>query len=173
MNLVQMVQALGFNKHPMFGLAMAAALGLEREYPDRPPISDQMNPLGHEVARDMANGCTNAIILDGAWHSALDFARTTSLITNRAAHEVVEVRRGRPRRVRALPEPPPPHHRRHRPSRGLHLAGRPLRGRARPHQLPRAGTMALGCRIGAQRAVRAIDQARLVDFPSRGRGLML
>jgi triacylglycerol lipase len=35
MNLVKMSEALGANPHPAFGLAMAAALGLAREYPDR------------------------------------------------------------------------------------------------------------------------------------------
>jgi pimeloyl-ACP methyl ester carboxylesterase len=90
MNLVKMVETLGFNRHPAFGLAMAAAIGLEREYPDRLPIVEQMNRLGLTVAHEMANGCTNDIIVDGAWHDALDFARTTSLISSKSARQVVQ-----------------------------------------------------------------------------------
>src|SRR5690606_41428156 len=46
MNLVKMLEGLGFGSHPVFGLAMAAGIGLEREYPERFPISDQLNAKG-------------------------------------------------------------------------------------------------------------------------------
>ncbi|MGW8651551.1 lipase family protein, partial [Nocardia salmonicida] len=39
-DLELMADALGFAPHPGFGLAFAAAMGIEREYPDRVPVSD-------------------------------------------------------------------------------------------------------------------------------------
>lgn len=80
MNLEKMVRQLGFQAHPAFGLAMAAAIGLEREYPDRLPISTQMNSAGISARNAMANGCTNEIMAIGAGHSAREFAASTSLI---------------------------------------------------------------------------------------------
>ncbi|WP_458687495.1 lipase family protein [Nocardia tengchongensis] len=80
MNLEKMVSGLGWQPHPAFGLAMAAAIGLEREYPDRLPISAQMNGAGLAARNAMANGCTNEIMAIGAGHSAREFAASTSLI---------------------------------------------------------------------------------------------
>ncbi|WP_067700119.1 lipase family protein [Nocardia jejuensis] len=82
MNLVTMVKSLGMQPHPAFGLAMAAALGLEREYPDRLPISAQMNARGLAARDAMVNGCTNEIMAIGAGHSAREFAASTSLIND-------------------------------------------------------------------------------------------
>lgn len=90
MNLVKMVEGIGFAPHPAFGLAMAAAIGLEREYPDRLPISDQMNPRGIQLRNEMANGCTNEILGYGAGHSVSEFAKTTSIIGDARARAVVE-----------------------------------------------------------------------------------
>jgi hypothetical protein len=45
-DLEQMAEGLGFNPHPGFGHAFAAAIGLEREYPDQLPISSQLNATG-------------------------------------------------------------------------------------------------------------------------------
>ncbi|MGW4249412.1 lipase family protein, partial [Nocardia sp. NPDC004722] len=42
----QMALSLGFEPHPGFGLAFAAAMGLEREYPARLPVSDLLNENG-------------------------------------------------------------------------------------------------------------------------------
>ncbi|WP_225730078.1 MULTISPECIES: lipase family protein [unclassified Nocardia] len=90
MNLVKMLQALGLGAHPAFGLALAAGLGLEREYPDRFPLSDQLNAEGLAARAAIANGCTNDILAAGAGHGAVDFAKTTSMINNPDARAVVE-----------------------------------------------------------------------------------
>ncbi|MGW4531423.1 lipase family protein [Nocardia sp. NPDC004340] len=90
MNLEKMVRQLGFQPHPAFGLAMAAAIGLEREYPDRLPISTQMNTAGLSARNAMANGCTNEIMAIGAGHSAREFAASTLLIDDPTALSVLQ-----------------------------------------------------------------------------------
>ncbi len=90
MNLETMVRALGAHRHPAFGLAMAAAIGLEREYPDRLPVSNYMNAHGIAVRDAMANGCTNDIMAAGAGHSAMEFAARTDLISSPDALHVVQ-----------------------------------------------------------------------------------
>ncbi|OZF34678.1 lipase [Rhodococcus sp. 14-2496-1d] len=82
MNLERMARDLGFAPHPMFGLAFAAALGIEREYPTRIPISSQLNPLGKEIENKIQNGCTNDIIAAGAGKSAMEVAGTLDLINS-------------------------------------------------------------------------------------------
>jgi len=74
MDIGKMAEALGESAHPAFGLAMAAALGLEREYPDRMPITDQLNASGRELRDRIANACTNEILLAGAGRSIADVA---------------------------------------------------------------------------------------------------
>ncbi|MCW2295541.1 lipase family protein [Rhodococcus erythropolis] len=59
MNIDKMAKALGQQKHPAFGLAMAAALGLEREYPDRMPITSQLNSAGQQLRDQIANTAAN------------------------------------------------------------------------------------------------------------------
>jgi hypothetical protein len=76
MNMVTMAEAVGWDPHPAFGLAMAAAIGLEREYPQRLPISLYLNERGLAVRDAMANSCTGAILTAGADGSAHDY--TTS-----------------------------------------------------------------------------------------------
>ncbi|MEU7768391.1 lipase family protein [Nocardia sp. NPDC049190] len=90
MNLVKMLETLGLNSHPVFGLALAAGLGLEREYPDRFPLSDQLNERGLAARAQIANSCTNDILATGAGRGALDFAKTTSMINDNTARAVVE-----------------------------------------------------------------------------------
>lgn len=90
MNLVKMLEGLGLGAHPVFGLALAAGLGLEREYPERFPISEQLNERGLAARAAMANSCTNEILAAGAGRGALDFARDTSMIGDRDARAVVE-----------------------------------------------------------------------------------
>ncbi|QIS04024.1 lipase [Nocardia brasiliensis] len=90
MNLVKMLEALGLSAHPVFGLALAAGLGLEREYPERFPLSDQLNERGLAARAQIANSCTNDILAAGAGRGALDFAKTTSMINDRTARAVVE-----------------------------------------------------------------------------------
>ncbi|MGW4244005.1 lipase family protein, partial [Nocardia sp. NPDC004722] len=77
MNLISMLEALGMNRHPAFGLALAAGLGLEREYPDRFPLSDQLNDRGLAMRDKLVNSCTNDILAAGAGQGAQDVARTT------------------------------------------------------------------------------------------------
>lgn len=89
-NLVKMLEGIGFAPHPVFGLAMAAGIGLEREYPDRLPISEQMNPAGIDLRNRLANACTDEIIADGAGRSVRDVARSTSMINDKRARSVVE-----------------------------------------------------------------------------------
>ncbi|MFI9508547.1 lipase family protein [Nocardia sp. NPDC052566] len=90
MNLVKMLEGLGLGAHPVFGLALAAGLGLEREYPDRFPLSEQLNDRGLAARAAMANSCTNEILAAGAGRGATDFAKTTSMINDRDARAVVE-----------------------------------------------------------------------------------
>ena len=59
MNIDKMAKALGQQKHPAFGLAMVAALGLEREYPDRMPITSQLNAAGQQLRDQIANAAAN------------------------------------------------------------------------------------------------------------------
>lgn len=82
MNLERMARDLGFAPHPMFGLAFAAAIGIEREYPTRIPISSQLNPLGKEIERKIQNGCTNDIIAAGAGKSAMEVAGKLDLMNS-------------------------------------------------------------------------------------------
>jgi len=88
MNLVKMLEALGLGSHPVFGLALAAGLGLEREYPDRFPLSEQLNDRGLAARAEIANSCTNDILAVGAGRGALDFAKTTSMIGDATARAV-------------------------------------------------------------------------------------
>lgn len=74
LNIGDMAEGLGNAPHPAFGLAMAAALGLEREYPDRMPISAQLNATGLELRNTLANACTNSILVNGAGRSLADVA---------------------------------------------------------------------------------------------------
>ncbi|MFC6010533.1 lipase family protein [Nocardia lasii] len=90
MNLVSMLEGLGFGSHPVFGLALAAGLGLEREYPQRFPISDQMNASGLAAREKIRDACTNDILGAGAGRGIMDFARTTSLVEDAEARAVVE-----------------------------------------------------------------------------------
>ncbi|RJO70163.1 lipase [Nocardia panacis] len=90
MNLVKMVEGLGYSRHPVFGLAMAAAIGLEREYPNQLPISEHLNGLGIKLRDQIANGCTNEILVRGAGHSVMDVANETSLAQDPRARAVLE-----------------------------------------------------------------------------------
>ncbi|MQY26232.1 lipase family protein [Nocardia aurantia] len=90
MNLVTMLEGLGFGAHPVFGLALAAGLGLEREYPDRFPLSDQLNDRGLAVRQSMANSCTNDLLTAAAGKGMIDFAKTTSMTQDPVARKVVE-----------------------------------------------------------------------------------
>ncbi|MFC4125892.1 lipase family protein [Nocardia rhizosphaerae] len=90
MNMVTMLEALNYRSHPAFGLVLAAGIGLEREYPDRFPISESMNSRGLAARAAVADGCTNEILAAGAGHSVRDFAASMSLVADPAARAVVE-----------------------------------------------------------------------------------
>nr|WP_245720177.1 lipase family protein [Nocardia uniformis] len=90
MNLVKMLETMGLGAHPVFGLALAAGLGLEREYPERFPISEQLNDRGLQVRQTVANSCTNDLLAAGANRGAIDFAKSTSMIGDSDARAVVE-----------------------------------------------------------------------------------
>ncbi|MEV6324985.1 lipase family protein [Nocardia sp. NPDC051787] len=90
MNMVTMAEALGLGPHRSFGLAMAAAIGLEREYPDRLPISSYLNPRGLEVGAEMANSCADEILTAGIGGSAGEYVTDTSIFDSREARSVVE-----------------------------------------------------------------------------------
>ncbi|MET7771725.1 lipase family protein [Nocardia sp. NPDC005366] len=90
MNLEKMARGLGLDPHPAFGLAMAAAIGLEREYPDRVPTSSSLNERGLAIRDAMANSCTNDILAIGVGGSARDFATGLSVFHLPDAWAVVE-----------------------------------------------------------------------------------
>lgn len=90
MNLGKMAQALGANPHPAFGLAMAAALGLEREYPDRVNVSGQLNDQGRWLQDMIKNGCTNEIMFWGIGRSAAQVTDNKDFMNNPSAWEVMD-----------------------------------------------------------------------------------
>lgn len=89
-SLVSMANGLGNEPHPAFGLAMAAAIGLEREYPDRMRISSNLNQRGLAMRDAMANSCTNDILAIGAGNRAHDLATGPSVFEQPDAWAVVE-----------------------------------------------------------------------------------
>lgn len=88
-DLEQMAEGLGFEPHPGFGLAFAAAIGLEREYPHRFPVSSQLNATGLWIRDWMANECRRFLLFHGAFRSAGQLAASTTLWTSAAAHQVL------------------------------------------------------------------------------------
>lgn len=69
LDIEAMARGLGTEPHPAFGLAMAAALGLEREYPEQVPVTAQLNAQGVALRDAIANACTNDVLLHGAGQS--------------------------------------------------------------------------------------------------------
>ncbi|MGW5382129.1 lipase family protein [Nocardia sp. NPDC003963] len=90
MNLVRMIEAVNTGPHPAFGLVLAAGIGLEREYPDRFPISESMNTRGLLTRNTVANGCTNEILAAGAGRSVAEFAGDMSMVSDPDARAVLE-----------------------------------------------------------------------------------
>ncbi|MBM4574945.1 lipase [Rhodococcus hoagii] len=80
LNIGKMAHALGSEPHPAFGLAMAAALGLEREYPDQMPVTGQLNESGRALRDRLANACTNDILAAGAGHSVAAVSTSAALL---------------------------------------------------------------------------------------------
>lgn len=88
-DLKQMAEGLGFDPHPGFGLAFAAAIGLEREYPHRFPVSSQLNETGLWLRDWVANECRRFLLFHGAFRSAGQLAASTTLWTSATAHQVL------------------------------------------------------------------------------------
>ncbi|BAW08706.1 lipase [Nocardia seriolae] len=89
-DLEQMALSLGFEPHPGFGLAFAAAMGLEREYPDRLPIPDQLNENGLWFREFTHDACRRFLLFHGAFRSAEQMAASKSLMDNPAARTVLK-----------------------------------------------------------------------------------
>ncbi|WAC56255.1 lipase family protein [Gordonia sp. SL306] len=66
MNIESIARSLGGTPNPLFGLGFAAAMGLEREYPQQLPLSTQLNAQGRGLAARIRNACTQQIIDAGA-----------------------------------------------------------------------------------------------------------
>lgn len=90
MNLTKMANALGENPHPVFGLAFAAAMGLEREYPDRLPLTSQLNDVGRSMESEMANACTNDILRVGAGRSISQVSVSSALLSSPQVRGVMD-----------------------------------------------------------------------------------
>ncbi len=88
-DLEQMALSLGFEPHPGFGLAFAAAMGLEREYPNRLPISDQLNENGLWFREFTHDACRRFLLFHGAFRSADQMAASKSLMDSPEAHAVL------------------------------------------------------------------------------------
>ncbi|MEV0292736.1 lipase family protein [Nocardia sp. NPDC050710] len=88
-DLEQMARGLGFEPHPGFGLAFAAAMGLEREYPDRLPVSAQLNHTGLWFRDFTQNECRRFLLFHGALRSAEQFAASKSLMDSAEAKDVL------------------------------------------------------------------------------------
>ncbi|WP_216907236.1 lipase family protein [Nocardia sp. ncl1] len=88
-DLEQMALGLGFAPHPGFGLAFAAAMGLEREYPNRLPVSEQLNNTGLWFRDITHDECRRFLLFHGALRSADQLAASKSLMDSPAAKEVL------------------------------------------------------------------------------------
>lgn len=90
-DLAQIAQNLAYSPlpHPGFGMAMAVALGLEREYPDRFPITENLDARGMTLRNKMFNQCRRSILIDGAFKSARDISTAASLADTPSAQEVL------------------------------------------------------------------------------------
>ncbi|MCX5044694.1 lipase family protein [Aldersonia sp. NBC_00410] len=73
-NIGQLALDLGNTSSPLFGLGFAAALGIEREYPQTANISDRLKPEGVQLRGQIANACTDQIVAAGANKSYSDVA---------------------------------------------------------------------------------------------------
>lgn len=87
-NLNELANGLGTAPHPLFGLAFAATLGLEREYPTRIPVSADLSPEGIALRDQIANDCSQEIIDAGANRSALQVAKDPTQVESAAARSV-------------------------------------------------------------------------------------
>ncbi|MGW5570941.1 lipase family protein [Nocardia thailandica] len=88
-DLEQMARGLGFANHPGFGLAFAAAMGLEREYPDRLPISSQLNDEGLWFREFTKDACRRFLLFHGVLRNAEQLAARKDLMDSPEAFAVL------------------------------------------------------------------------------------
>ncbi|WP_067710816.1 lipase family protein [Nocardia yamanashiensis] len=88
-DLREMALALGFDPHPGFGLAFAAAMGLEREYPDRLPVSDQLNENGLWFRDFTKDACRRFLLFHGVTRNAAQLAASRDMMSSPEAHAVL------------------------------------------------------------------------------------
>lgn len=88
-DLREMALALGFDPHPGFGLAFAAAMGMEREYPERLPISDQLNENGQWFREFTRDGCRRFLLFHGIFRNAEQMAASKDLMNSPEALAVL------------------------------------------------------------------------------------
>lgn len=88
-NLEIMAEALGHNPHPAFGLAAAAAFGLEREYGPELPISDYLTDEGWRFRFALNNACTNEILRVGAGRSVEGLGTSFELFYNPTTRQIL------------------------------------------------------------------------------------
>ncbi|MEV0946088.1 lipase family protein [Rhodococcus sp. NPDC049939] len=90
MNLVKMADGLGTEPHPVFGLAMAAVLGLEREYPGRIDVTSQLNEEGLRMKQAISDGCAYEIMALGVGRSAAQMTDNTNFMEDVEMRRVME-----------------------------------------------------------------------------------
>ncbi|MFC9997677.1 lipase family protein [Nocardia sp. NPDC127526] len=88
-DLREMALALGFDPHPGFGLAFAAAMGLEREYPNRLPVSDQLNESGLWFRDFTKDACRRFLLFHGITRNAAQLAASKDMMNSPEAHAVL------------------------------------------------------------------------------------
>jgi hypothetical protein len=89
-NLGELATGLGLAPHPLFGLAFAATLGLEREYPARVAVDNYLTPAGLRLRDQIANACTQQIIDDGAGHSTAEVTKDPSQANSQGLRAVLD-----------------------------------------------------------------------------------
>lgn len=88
-DITAMARGLGNDLHPAFGLAFAAALGLEREYPDRLDVSGRLGAEGRELRDRMYTSCTSRLLAYGAGYSVRRVAPGVDLFNEHEAMQVL------------------------------------------------------------------------------------
>ncbi|MGB7362251.1 MAG: lipase family protein [Rhodococcus sp. (in: high G+C Gram-positive bacteria)] len=90
MNLLDMAYMLGAdNPHPVFGLALAAAIGLGREYPDQMPVTENLTPEGRDIMNRIASSCTNDILAAAPNRSARQITTNTGIFDDPIGRQVI------------------------------------------------------------------------------------
>lgn len=69
--------------------AWAAAIGLEREYPERIHLGEQLNPQGRWLRSLISNGCTNEIMLWGVGRNAAQMTDNPNFMDDPEAWSVL------------------------------------------------------------------------------------